>query len=161
MARHAVEEIIFCDGCGVSIPKTLTPFQVKNPDGTVRNLCQECKWAATANEDQPTLAVDEAPDAAEAEAAGGAPTPGPAPLPESVEAEVVPEGPVPGGLTFTRSKSFVCKAAPQALDFNDEHIAAFVKQHGIRLKHTTMCHGLGAVGSQGIKDDAIFITIWW
>ncbi len=157
MAKPAVEEIIFCDGCGVSIPKNLTPFQVKNPDGTVKNLCQECKWAATANEDQPSLAVDETLETAEAPPAA----PPPEPKPEPAEAEVVPEGPVPGGVTFTRCKTFVAKAAPQAMDFLDVHIAEFVREKGIRLKHATMCHGLGAVGSQGIKDDAVFITIYW
>jgi hypothetical protein len=157
MAKHQAPEIVFCDQCGVSIPPNLTPFVVPGPDGNPRRLCQECKWAATAEEDQPTLAIDDTPiDGVDEQ-------PAPAPVPAALVEEEEPEpgAPVAGGMSFRNCRTFICKAAPQAMAFMDNHIAEFTRANKLRLKFATMCHGIGAVGSQGTKEDAVFVTIWW
>ena len=171
--KKEMDELIFCDRCKGSLPKGTRPFRVELPDGTVLMLCQECAWAARSEEEQPSLKLDDDIEVdekalqsirrtgggiVEEEAAAGTDRE------EEVEEEqesIPLAGPVPAAGGFRRCKTFVSQVTPQALNFLDQHIAEFIRERKIRVKHATSAHGMAGIGVQGTRVDAYFVTIWW
>lgn len=71
----------------------------------------------------------------------------------------MPEAPVPAGDRITGVKTFFTKLHPGALEFMDEQIAAWLKEHPeIRIKHTNIT--TGEVQAKKTEPN-IIITLWY
>lgn len=97
------------------------------------------------------------PTPAAAPAAAPAPAPRPAaPVPVR---RTVPEAPVPSGGRITGVKTFFTKLHPGALEFMDEQIGGWLKEHPeVHIKHTNIT--TGEVQAKKTEPN-IIITLWY
>ena len=90
-----------------------------------------------------------------------APVPAPAPRPAAPVPvrRTVPEAPVPSGERITGVKTFFTKLHPGALEFMDEQIGGWLKEHPeIHIKHTNIT--TGEVQAKKTEPN-IIITLWY
>ncbi len=90
-----------------------------------------------------------------------APAPAPAPRPAAPVPvrRTVPEAPVPSGGRITGVKTFFTKLHPGALEFMDEQIGGWLKEHPeIHIKHTNIT--TGEVQAKKTEPN-IIITLWY
>jgi len=99
--------------------------------------------------------VAAAPTPAAAPPAAPAPRPA-APVPVR---RTVPEAPVPSGARITGVKTFFTKLHPGALEFMDEQIGGWLKEHPeVYIKHTNIT--TGEVQAKKTEPN-IIITLWY
>ncbi len=98
-----------------------------------------------------------------AKPAAAPPTPAAAPAPRPAAPvpvrRTVPEAPVPAGGRITGVKTFFTKLHPGALEFMDEQIGAWLKEHPeVCIKHTNIT--TGEVQAKKTEPN-IIITLWY